>query len=625
MPAQRKTLLRTSFSHCFPSFSSTNDTIDRQVVRYDQFFPEAFISLASATDYAAKGYTFSVGNITNSVSHTNSLYRSWSYGADPLQSLASYPLTTPEGIRSNIPDVFTSINNDRLSTSLISSSTTTDNVFTTVLSALSSSGIGYNDGSAQKIFKHSSFNVNVQSSYTSNEDIDEYLPKTGIVVKGDIRGFTATYNTGILALSSNDGSTFTIPALTGNNTIFGRTCTASDRRCSHTNTSLIRLSLGRSAGSDKAGIAIGFEKFPDTTPMGNEYKNAWNYENPLQAINPDSEYMIVYSFHSHNDTPFVYESSPTVSPESNRSTYIVHTYDYNVATSNILDINHVIPVKFKWYVDYKVESGVYTVNDIIIHLQGIGAVQDELSMQSLSAQIGDISTIQWVQDKLNSSASDKYDMFVELNSIPAGDKTQYNIDEDNITTRLTSIMGNIAINTIEGEDDADFNSAPIEYPPFIQSIPLITPGDVVTSIDGVFNQPGSQVTDLNILTDGSSSTGTISISGDGTLEIDIDPEIEDASGNVLDTSTIESINVGICDAFQAQSNTSYITCNIPGVISSTGTDLITDTNNGLVFPGISGSTTASPVHAGISISPVNIQASVFNTSNIQIKFKENQL
>jgi hypothetical protein len=623
-------LLRTSFSHCFPAFEG--DEIDKNVLQYNQFFPSAFIKYAEAGAYATRGYNLLVNDATTDIE--NSLYVSWSYSTDTL-ALGNYPLILSDSMRSDmswIADDTSNPSNTRLQSTNNTGLSSTDDVFTTIRDTLSSSGIGYNDGTDDKPFNHVGFLCNPfpPASSSGGSDIDDYTPRNSIVVKGDLRGFSASYNTGVLALSGN-GSTYSLPALTGTNTIFGRANAGTTaKQASHSTDTLIKISFGKDGSGTSVGLAVGFESFDGTTEMGSSFKNVWNttedgeYIESLKATNPDSEYMIVYTFTSVDTTNtagplFPFDTLGSVQSLSASDYYIIPTYDYNVQVNEVQDINHIIPVQFKWHVEYTVNAttGTYTVDDIKIHLTGIGSSQQEISLSNLGPKFGNtLDVIEWVEARLNTTNTnpENLDILVEISSLVPGRKEDYNITDHDITNTLTSIMGNISVNTIAGTDTGTNNS--LGFPPFIQTIPLITTGDNVTAPEGTFKQPSAadpSTPNLQILTDSTPTTGSISVSGTGQLKVDFD---QNSFPSALDGNNIESINIGICNAFQAQDNSSYIIGGVTGITDFNAGDL-----TGITFPGISNSSSSAPTHSGISISPNNILSEI-STSNVQIEFKE---
>jgi hypothetical protein len=756
MAAEINEILRTSFSHCYPSIGG-GDMWHNSVLKYDEFFPNAFIGLQKATsELASRKYNLSFNAKAESLvsMSVNPIYGTESidnpaYGFPVPLTMSMDVLTSTGYIDSfsqkiqfkyyNYPDQ--------------ASDHYPVHVVQIIRDTLSARGIGYNDGSNQRPFNHLDFITNPSCDDQNGNDTGNH--QLGVTLKGDIRGFSVSYNSGLLALSGSQDYTsryglaetstsWDLPVIDGYNTIHGRIGYQGGLHANRGKIDpgyMIRLSFGKGSGGHNntdSTYPMGFnlalgpitdpgEESPSSGAPGDRsshitdtsayYETAFNTRSELHTTNGHQEYTASYVFarladdgswstHAGNNNHYGSHGGYVTdrpAPQDGHDgdlgdglydgggsgVYITKESDANVAFTGKTDINHVIPIQFKWQVIYDYDNSTaaitglsaYSVKDVLIHLKGIGSgkpisiahtgIPTETTTavglgagqitslkdksvntvsQAVSARFigtddgitsGDKGVLEWIEDKLNASINDPSlrDMYVGVSSIRPTDRksfgglgppykdtsgqnqqpgnfyTQYHANGDGIPLKLYPIMGNVAANTIKGEDTGNSIQS-LPFPPFIRAYPLTEytaaadNSDVdltADSSDAPFicpSMPNQQDASRgNILIDQRFDTGVITTSGTGTIKTKIHAPYKDHWPDKTDVVT--GINMGIAHVYRGSSNQAYIAGHISGVtppLATTGTGPIADTQAdvtaGVVFPGISG--VSQTRHSGIS-------------------------
>ena len=560
MAAEINELLRTSFTHCYPGIG-TGDAWHNSVLAYDQFFPNAFIGEREA-ETAKNDRKYNLSYTPNSKSLV-SLSIGYNSGADndpcngyPVPLTLDLDTFVNSGWMSQAAATTlgneTQISHYRLPAEIQDHNLhRPEHVFQIIRDTLSARGIGYNDGSGSRPFNHLNFMTNPSRD---NHAAQQPSFQLGLAVKGDIRGFSVSYNSAVLALSGSadsanrygsprhdprgDGTFYTsntwdIPAFPGNNTIHGRVqgvhATNFGSKGYVDTKYLIRMTFGSGTGglnntNTTDMMAFNLALGPITNPnvetpssgypgegtsalnshRGAHYQTAFNTQEELHTTNGHQEYCAHYCFYASPNVYYQYhtagyagarglgapcKSRPAAASGAAKlgsgaaegvynqndengggsNSYITKESDANVTMTGIMDVNHVVPVQFKWQVIYDYDNSTdavaglsaYSVKDVLIQLKGIGSgkpisiahagippetttaagvgnnlitslrdrslatVGEAVSAKFLggnppgTANLQGRGVLEWIEDKLNASINDPSlrDMYVSISSL----------------------------------------------------------------------------------------------------------------------------------------------------------------------------------------------------------------
>lgn len=386
MPLSKKSLFKTSFSHCYPDITNTSRVAESRI----DFGRWVHGAVQYSDVFNIRKYDYLYGDsVINDNYRTDFLGAQWGgYGWNGGHSYIDLGSTNwCDCVPISLSDFHFSLLRHRKHGNYNLSRI--QNLHTTLRTALEGYGVGYNQQpSSKRQFTGHNFlyNPNVLSH---SAPIGVSVP-----VEIDVRGFSSSYNTGNIVLSGQgDLSTpvldATIPALSA----------AQSRYISHINPSAKQShtwfdnSPGWSArGSNIFTLHLGSEDINDIDTrdaenVGCELKVSvygTGNSNTSEEIIPDNtRYLYPYTSSNVDGREFAVKVSlleKSLDPwyqaeiieqdgsEDNTSSYTFIMSDVEPTTTSKLNFNHVIPVEWRWGLEYSTYNrSITSVNSFHYH------------------------------------------------------------------------------------------------------------------------------------------------------------------------------------------------------------------------------------------------------------------